>query len=214
MFSFLTMFALKRNKIVITSVVIIILNSIPNGSSFAFLRNSNPSVVSSQLPPFTGKSLHNVRWIRMLDKKVNSVEEGEPKKLILGEEIKKKLSEIKSKYPTSEAAYLEAAKNRALEYNKKKELGLLNDDDEVSSSEALLKGSDSSVNFGPENLSAFKGFSDEGWEASLKQNDMASLITGGGEQEEEEGEKKETPSLIILDSKSSENDDGDRILLI
>jgi hypothetical protein len=143
-----------------------------------------------------------------------SEDNNEPKKLILGEEIQKKIMEIKSKYPTTEAAYLEAAKNRAVEYQKKKELGLIEDGDEVLSSEALLQGSDTSVNFGPEDLSNFKGFTDEGWEASLKQNDLASLISGEEATIGKEKEESETPKLLIFDTLSSDKEDGDKILLI
>jgi hypothetical protein len=152
----------------------------------------------------------------LLEKKSDTVEDNnEPKKLILGEEIQKKIMEIKSKYPTTEAAYLEAAKNRAMEYQKKKELGLIGDEEEASSSsEALLQGSDTSVNFGPEDLSNFKGFTDEGWEASLKQNDMATLLAGDATKGEQKAEKSETPTLLLFDSLPSDNDDGDRLLLI
>lgn len=132
----------------------------------------------------------------------NSVEE-EPKKLILGEEIQKRISEMKSKYPTSEDAYLEAARKRTEEYQHKKELGLL--DDEPDSS-LLPKSSESSVNFGPESLNTYTGFPDEGWEASLKNNDMASLIGG-----KKESDVQETPSLLIIDSKST---DGDEKILL
>jgi hypothetical protein len=128
----------------------------------------------------------------------NSVDE-EPKKLILGEEIQKRINEMKSKYPTSEDAYLDAARKRTEEYQKKKELGLL--DDEADSS-VLPKGGESSVNFGPESLNTYTGFPDEGWEASLKNNGMASLIGG-----KEESDVQETPSLLIIDSKSTDGDE-------
>lgn len=222
--------------VILTFAFIVFLGNLSKGSTFAPLCDSRNLLkdTSNKLSPlennvrssggyavsfskgFTWKNKAPTRLNKFLHEKKTDFSEdnNEPKKLILGEEIQKKIMEIKSKYPTTEAAYLEAAKNRAVEYQKKKELGLIEDGDEVLSSEALLQGSDTSVNFGPEDLSNFKGFTDEGWEASLKQNDMASLISGEEATIGKEKEENEAPKLLIFDSLPSDNEDGDIILLI
>ena len=182
--------------------IVSFITSLSYGSSFTFLHSASWRLAQFSLPTFLPHTQKSVRRTTSINSSENDSEEP---KLILGDQIKQKLNEMKSKYPTSESAYLEAARQRAEEYKRKKELGLLEED---RTAESLPGGEGSSVNYGPKDLSGYDVlFKNEGWEASLKENDMASLIGGPEEPKKEE----EGQSLILFDTKS---EGDDQILLL
>ena len=108
-------------------------------------------------------------------------------KLILGEDLAKDIADGGFKW--TQSAYVEMARKRAEEYKKNKEKGLLDDD---ATQSTIDPEQSAKRNFGPEDLSSFAGFPDEGWESSLKNNDMASLIAEPGRLD-----RDEEPSLFV-----------------
>jgi hypothetical protein len=122
---------------------------------------------------------------------LRSSPEEEAPKLILGDDLNKQM-EGEGGFKWTQSTYVEMAQNRADEYNKKKEQGLL--EDETTAESTIDLDEAAQRNFGPDDLSQFTGFPDEGWEASLKNNEMANLIAEPGATE---GEDVEESSLFV-----------------
>ena len=90
------------------------------------------------------------------------INEWEELSLITGKELKDYTERLKTLHPTSEASYLSASEKRLEEARKKaQEMELLGSEEtEVRLEESTM------TNYGPGNLPAFRGFSDDGFEAS------------------------------------------------
>lgn len=131
--------------------------------------------------------------------------EDEGDKLILGAEIGQALNDI-----GSEAGYLDAARKRNEEGKAKllEQVRLEEEEAERKRKEREAKGAEG--NYGPGDLSDFKGFADDGFEAS-EGNDSEGGWTKPPEPEEE-AEGEEEPKLFLFGDEDGDADAGGLIL--
>jgi hypothetical protein len=129
----------------------------------------------------------------------------EPSGLIIGEDMSSALQGI-----GSEAGYLDYAKKRNEEAKAKlqEQIRLEEEETERKRREKEEKGGEG--NYGPGDLSEFKGFADDGFEASVGNDE-----TGGwgevDEPKEEEAEEDE-PKLFLFGDDDAGGDNGGLIL--
>lgn len=110
-------------------------------------------------------------------------EQEEEPKLVLGEELEGEMSKVQSKYPTSEAAYLEAARKRAEEARASQNAGASDEDwNEMAASKQQSPGKEE---FG------WDGWSDEG--AIQAKEDEIFLVEDSGE-----GGEDDEPKLLLF----------------
>lgn len=132
--------------------------------------------------------------------------EGEGDKLILGAEVGEALNDI-----GSEAGYLDAARKRNEEGKAKlmEQVRLEEEEAERKRKEREAKGSEG--NYGPGDMSEFKGFADDGFEAS-EGNDSEGGWTKPPEPEEEAEGDGEEPKLFLFGDEDGDTDAGGLIL--
>jgi len=133
--------------------------------------------------------------------------EDEGDKLILGADVGQALNEI-----GNEAGYLDAARKRNEEGKAKlmEQVRLEEEEAERKRKEREAKGAEG--NYGPGDLSAFKGFGDDGFKAS-EGNDAEGGWTKPDEPEEdEEGDGDDEPKLFLFGDEDGDADAGGLIL--
>jgi len=107
-----------------------------------------------------------------------------------------KLEELKTKYPTSENAYLAAARERSMSA-KEKYLAQMEAEERAAKERRAKKAAEAEeakTDYGPGDLSEFQGFGDDGFEASEGNDQTGGWgdVAAAEEEEEEEG-----PGLFI-----------------
>ncbi len=129
----------------------------------------------------------------------------EPEGLILGKEISEGLQTL-----GSEAGYLAAARKRNEEAKAKLMEQVRKEEEEAEALRQKKKEEGVQDNYGPGDMSGWKGFKDDGFEASEGNDDTGGwgeIATAGGE-----GEEEEEPKLFLFGDDDNASDGSGLIL--
>jgi Predicted membrane protein len=116
--------------------------------------------------------------------------------LIIGKEMGQALQKI-----ATEAGYLEAARKRNQEAKLKLMQQIQQEEMEAERYRKEVEERGSEGNFGPQDMSTFVGFKEDGFEESEGNDDMggwSELKQQQGEQQQQQEEEKEEPKLFLL----------------